>query len=227
MHGCVPFTASPTPHKHVLDSPGSRRIAITRHVPQKVRIIGGIWKRTPLPVLDLAVLRPTPNHVRETLFNWLGQQLRGFVCLDLFAGTGALGFEAASRGAQRVVMVEHHTQIITQISSIRKKLNAQTIEIVHADALQFLARLPSAEFDIVFLDPPFDSNLLRHALPFIFPLITPRGSIYVESNAPLEEVWNTQTQPKLSWSPPQGWHIVHYAHTGAVHYHLLRRKNSE
>ncbi|CAG7596577.1 16S rRNA (guanine(966)-N(2))-methyltransferase RsmD [Candidatus Vallotia tarda] len=227
----VPFAKSTIPNKRIADSRGSRHINVRRHAPQQVRLIGGIWKRTLLPVLDLVSLRPTLDIVRETLFNWLGQKLDGLVCLDLFAGTGALGFEAASRGAQRVVMVEHDARIIFQISKIQKKLNAQSIKIVQADALQLLTNLASAEFDIAFLDPPFDSDLLRRTLPFVLPLMVPSGTIYIESNTSLAGIWNTQTSPgcysALDWSFMQEWYIVRYGRTGAVHYHLIRRKSSK
>jgi 16S rRNA (guanine(966)-N(2))-methyltransferase RsmD len=209
----------------------SRRVAATRHAPHQVRLIGGIWKRTPLPVLDLAGLRPTPDRVRETLFNWLGQQLDGLVCLDLFAGTGALGFEAASRGAQRVVMVERDARAAAQLGAIRQKLDAQAIDIVQADALRLAAGLAPAGFDIVFLDPPFDADLLGRALTLVLPLVAPGGAIYVESGAPLAAVLDAQAQQGVAatpgWPSLQGWRIVRHARAGAVHYHLLRRENSE
>src|ERR1700740_2287219 len=103
-----------------------------RGKPHAIRIIGGDWKRTPLPVLDLDGLRPTPDRVRETLFNWLGQRLDGLRCLDLFAGSGRPGFEAASRGAARVVMVERSARAAAQLRSNQARLGARTIEIAEA-----------------------------------------------------------------------------------------------
>jgi 16S rRNA (guanine966-N2)-methyltransferase len=157
-----------------------------RHAPQQVRIIGGEWKRTPLPVTAVDGLRPTPDRVRETLFNWLGQTLDGLRCLDLFAGTGALGFEAASRGAARVVLVERHPRAATQLRAIKDKLGAAAVEIAEADAIRFAANLPPASFDVVFLDPPFDSGLLGNALRLTMPLVAPGGVLYVEASVPID-----------------------------------------
>src|SRR5687767_15464165 len=106
--------------------------------PNQVRIIGGQWKRTRLPVADRPGVRPTPDRVRETLFNWLGQDLSGFACLDLYAGSGALGFESASRGAQRVVMVERNPAVYAALERARDALNASSVELRRADALEFL-----------------------------------------------------------------------------------------
>ncbi len=132
-----------------------RAPAAGRGKPHTIRIIGGDWKRTPLPVLDLDGLRPTPDRVRETLFNWLGQDLEGRRCLDLFAGSGALGFEAASRGAASVVMVERHPRAAQQLRALKDKLAARAIEIAEADALRIAAGLAPRSFDVVFVDPPF------------------------------------------------------------------------
>jgi 16S rRNA (guanine966-N2)-methyltransferase len=157
-----------------------------RHAPQQVRIIGGEWKRTPLPVTAIDGLRPTPDRVRETLFNWLGQTLDGLRCLDLFAGTGALGFEAASRGAARVVLVERHPRAARQLHATKDKLDAAAVEIVEADAIRFAANLPPASFDVVFLDPPFDSDLLGKALKLTLPLVAQGGVLYVEASVPID-----------------------------------------
>jgi 16S rRNA (guanine966-N2)-methyltransferase len=157
-----------------------------RHAPQQVRIIGGAWKRTPLPVTAIDGLRPTPDRVRETVFNWLGQTLEGLRCLDLFSGTGALGFEAASRGAARVVLVERHPRAAKQLRAIKDKLGAEAVEIAEADAIRFMKSLAPASFDVVFLDPPFDSALLGDALKLAMPLVAPGGVMYVEAGAPLD-----------------------------------------
>ncbi|WP_338925863.1 16S rRNA (guanine(966)-N(2))-methyltransferase RsmD [Mycetohabitans endofungorum] len=227
----APFVAPDGAQTRAAGAAASRRVAATRHAPHQVRLIGGIWKRTPLPVLDLAGLRPTPDRVRETLFNWLGQQLDGLVCLDLFAGTGALGFEAASRGAQRVMMVERDGRAAAQLNAIRQKLDAQMIEIVQADALRLAAGLAPAGFDIVFLDPPFNAELLGRALTLALPLVAPGGAVYVESDAPLAAVRDAQAQQGVAatpgWPSLQEWRIVRHARAGAVHYHLLRRENGE
>src|SRR6185436_13738294 len=125
----------------------------------KVRIIAGEYRGRRIPVAQKADLRPTPDRVRETLFNWLGQWLDGLACLDLFAGSGALGFEAASRGAARVVMVESDGETCKTLQDFRALVGANAVEVVRGDALEYLARSP-AHFDVVFLDPPFRQNLL-------------------------------------------------------------------
>jgi 16S rRNA (guanine(966)-N(2))-methyltransferase RsmD len=139
---------------------------VTATIPHQVRIIGGAWKRTPLPVADIAGLRPTPDRVRETLFNWLThlvdlQTVRG---LDLFAGTGALGFELASRGARQVTLVEQNSALLAQLQRTRSKLEATQVEVLAGDALAVARRWPDASFDLVLLDPPFDTGLLAPAL---------------------------------------------------------------
>lgn len=189
--------------------------------PHTVRIIGGDWKRTPLPVLDLDGLRPTPDRVRETLFNWLGQRLDGWRCLDLFAGTGALGFEAASRGAGRVLMVERNAKAARQLREIRERLSAQAVEVVEADALRLAAGLPPGSFDVVFLDPPFGEALLPRVLASAAPLVAETGYLYVESGESLDSPEPDGAQA------PSGWRIVRQGKAGAVHYHLLQRENDE
>ena len=189
-----------------------------RSKPHAIRIIGGDWKRTPLPVLDLDGLRPTPDRVRETLFNWLGQRLDGLRCLDLFAGSGALGFEAASRGAARVLMVERHGKAAGQLRANQARLAPNTIEVAEADALRLAASLAPGSFDVVFLDPPFDSDLLGRALELAAPLVSAEGFLYVEAGDALDVA---QT-PALA-----GWTIVRQGKAGAVHYHLLQHENEE
>lgn len=187
--------------------------------PHSIRIIGGDWKRTPLPVLDLDGLRPTPDRVRETLFNWLGQQLYGQRCLDLFAGSGALGFEAASRGAARVLMVERSGRAVAQLKANQARLAASSIEILEADALRLAASLAPHSFDVVFLDPPFgDKPVLERALELAVALVAPGGALYVESGDALDP----SEAPALA-----GWKIVREGKAGAVRYHLLRRENEE
>jgi 16S rRNA (guanine966-N2)-methyltransferase len=187
--------------------------------PHTIRIIGGDWKRTPLPVLDLDGLRPTPDRVRETLFNWLGQDLSGQRCFDMFAGSGALGFEAASRGAARVVMAEKSSKAAAQLRANQAKLGARNIEIAEADAMRLAAGLAPGSFDVIFLDPPFgDAALLLRALDVCVPLAAADAAIYVECGDPL----NTAEIPAL-----EGWTIDREGKAGAVRYHLLRRQNEE
>src|SRR6478736_4592774 len=136
--------------------PASPRL---RTLPHQIRIIGGDWKRTRLEVPDKPGLRPTPDRVRETLFNWLGQDLGGWRCVDAFAGTGALGIEAASRGAADVLLVEAEGVLVDQLRAIVKKLDADTVRVQRGNALTVLAGLSPASVDLVFLDPPFDAGL--------------------------------------------------------------------
>jgi 16S rRNA (guanine(966)-N(2))-methyltransferase RsmD len=199
-------------------APRASGATASRGKPHTVRIIGGDWKRTPLQVLDIEGLRPTPDRVRETLFNWLGQRLDGWRCLDLFAGTGALGFEAASRGAARVLMVERNGKAARQLREIRERLSAQAVEVVEADGLKLAAGLPPGSFDLVFLDPPFGESLLPRALESSATLLAEAGYLYVESGEPLEPA----DAPALA-----GWRIVRQGKAGAVYYHLLQRENHE
>jgi 16S rRNA (guanine(966)-N(2))-methyltransferase RsmD len=185
-----------------------------RHAPQQVRIIGGLWKRSTLPVAVIDGLRPTPDRVRETVFNWLGQTLDGLACLDLFAGTGALGFEAASRGAKRVVLVERHPRAVAQLRAIKQKLSADSVDIAEADAVRFLQSQASDSVDIVFLDPPFDSRLLADVFARALNVVMPGGAVYVESKEPVEALGPL----------PEGWIVDRRGRAGLVHYHLLRRE---
>lgn len=137
----------------------------TPAVPGKVRIIAGTWRGRRLPVADVPGLRPTPDRVRETLFNWLAPLIAGSRCLDLFAGTGALGLEAASRGAAHVSLVERDPRALAVLRANVGLLAAgDTVQVVAADALAWLRSPPSAPFDLVFLDPPYDAGLLAPAL---------------------------------------------------------------
>ena len=222
-----------------------RRPRATGPAAHQVRIIGGEWKRTPLAVIDAEGLRPTPDRVRETLFNWLATEINGARCLDLFAGTGALGFEAASRGAARVLMIERNPRAAMQLKAMKAKLSTQKVEIAEADALRLGNNLEAASFDFVFLDPPFDSNLLAKALPIAARLCTPYGAIYVETSEALQvEAIAEGEKPGKGAKPGDeiidpallaaweglrtaGWQITRQGRAGAVHYHLLRRETDE
>ncbi len=148
----------------------------------EVRIIGGQWKRSKLTVVDLPGLRPTPDRVRVTLFNWLGQDLGGWRCLDAFAGSGALGFEAASRGAAEVLLLERNAGQVKRLRETAERLQATTLRIEQVDALSYMARAERARFELVFLDPPFDSGLDDAALQAAIRLVVPDGFIYLESD---------------------------------------------
>ena len=178
----------------------------------EIRIIGGLWKRSKLQVADRLGLRPTPNRVRETLFNWLGQDLTGWCCVDAFAGTGALGFEAASRGASGVWMYEQDPGLVTQLKSTQAKLQAGAVRITRGDAVAALRQLAPQSMDLVFLDPPFDSTLFDSALPAAAAVLKPAGSIYLE--AALE--W---TNERLT---PFRLKVFRHLKAGAVHAHLLK-----
>ena len=184
-----------------------------RALPREVRIIGGQWKRSKLPVADVPGLRPTPDRVRETLFNWLGQNLDGWRCLDAFAGTGALGFEAASRGAAEVVVLERDRRLVRSLVESAQRLKATGLRAECADAIAWMARTAPASFDLVFLDPPFDSDLAPPAIAAAARIVTADGWIYVEQPRPL----NAEA------GLPTGFGVVRHGRAGAVHFHLLRR----
>jgi len=184
-----------------------------RELPREVRIIGGQWKRSKLPVADHAGLRPTPDRVRETLFNWLGQDLAGWRCLDAFAGSGALGFEAASRGAEEVVLLERDRRLAASLAETKTRLKATALRIEAVDAMAWMARSAAASFELVFLDPPFDSPLLAPALTAAARLVVPQGCVYVEAGMPLAP------EPLVGL----GLKMHRQGRAGAVHFHLLQR----
>lgn len=188
----------------------------------QVRIIGGIWKRTPLPVLDALGLRPTPDRVRETVFNWINHQLPGdwsdASVLDLFAGSGALGFEAASRGAASVTMIDNHGPAVRQLEANRDKLKADNIAILRADALTLARDLAARgqRYDVIFLDPPYQQELLAKSLPLCPALLKEGGLVYAEAEAPL----STEGDAAPEWLA--GWEIVRSDKAGMVYFHLLK-----
>lgn len=181
--------------------------------PHEVRIIGGQWKRTRLPVADRPGLRPTPDRVRETLFNWLGQDLTGWKVVDAFAGTGALGLEAASRGAACVLLVEQEAAQVDALRAVVRRLSAQGVTVERGHAIGVLQRLAPASCDLVLLDPPFDANLYDQALAAAAPALRPEGWLYLEAPAAWSDedlsVWGLQVHRHLK--------------AGAVHAHLLQR----
>ena len=179
---------------------------------REVRIIGGQWKRSKLPVSDAPGLRPTPDRVRETVFNWLGQALTGWRCLDAFAGSGALGFEAASRGAVEVVLIERDRRLAVGLAAVKQRLGATGLRVENADALAWMARCTPSSFELVFIDPPFDAQLMEPALAAAARLTVPTGLVYAESGEPLG----------ASVLQLQGLAIHRQGRAGAVHFHLLR-----
>jgi 16S rRNA (guanine966-N2)-methyltransferase len=185
--------------------------------PHEVRIIGGLWKRSKLPVVDAPGLRPTPDRVRETLFNWLGQDLAGWRCLDAYAGSGALGFEAASRGAAGVVLVDRDPKLVRSLRASRERLGASQVTVEQADAIAYMRRAPAAAFDIVFLDPPFAQGLSEPALAAAGRLVVPGGFIYLEAEEALDEV--IPASPALV--------LQRRGRAGAVRFHLLQRSRAD
>ncbi|MDR1935991.1 MAG: 16S rRNA (guanine(966)-N(2))-methyltransferase RsmD [Candidatus Accumulibacter sp.] len=181
-----------------------------------VRIIGGEWRRRVLRFPDAEGLRPTPDRVRETLFNWLGQDLPGSSCLDLFAGSGALGFEAASRGAARVVMVERSAGAAAALRANAGRLAAaERVEIVQADAVKFASSRAAAapRFDVLFLDPPYNQGWLGRLAPMLPRLLADDGVIYVEAEAALDACGR--------------WRTARSGQAGRVFYHLMRNGESD
>lgn len=179
----------------------------------EVRLIGGRWKRSKLQVLDRPGLRPTPDRVRETLFNWLGQDLSGWLVLDAFAGSGALGFEAASRGAESVVLVERDGALVNNLRAAAHRLQADAVDVQSGDAMVWMQRAVGepVRFDLVFLDPPFAINLFSAAMLAASRLLSPDGLIYLEA----DRAFSDDDLP----APLRVWR---HARAGQVHYHLLR-----
>lgn len=175
----------------------------------RVRIVGGAWRSRLIDVAPAPGLRPTPDRVRETVFNWLGQDLDGQTCLDLFAGTGILGFEAASRGASRVVLIERDARAAAMLRASAAALVASQVEVVRTDAVEF-ARTTPRKFDGVFLDPPYGRGLLEAVEPFLDRLLSPNGWLYAECEQPLKQLGR--------------WTTVREGRAGQVHFHLMRGK---
>jgi 16S rRNA (guanine966-N2)-methyltransferase len=182
-----------------------------------VRIIGGQWKRSRLQVLDKPGLRPTPNRVRETLFNWLGQDLSGLRCVDAFAGSGALGFEAASRGAQQVVLVERDAALVRCLRDSQARLQAACVQVQAGDGVAYLSGCAKGSVDLVFIDPPFEANLFESALSAAARALTPTGGVYLEANRAF-------TEAALQGA---GWQLLRAGRAGQVFFHLLAQKHKE
>ena len=180
---------------------------------RQLRIIGGAWRGRRLRFPDVEELRPTPDRVRETLFNWLGPRVHGARCLDLFAGSGALGLEALSRGAAEVVFVERNTMAARALRELLSEWGAQNAHVERADALAWLGG-PARPFDIVFLDPPFAAELHREAAQRLEAggWLAPGARIYLEAPA-------REPLPEL----PEQWQPLRAKQAGEVGYHLYER----
>jgi 16S rRNA (guanine(966)-N(2))-methyltransferase RsmD len=176
----------------------------------KVRIAGGVWRSRLLRFDDATGLRPTPDRVRQTLFNWLGQELHGLRCLDLFAGTGALGFEAASRGAAKVVLVENNPAVYRNLQENARLLQAQQVEIVRGDGLVWM-NAQAQKFDVIFLDPPFGQQWLDKVLPHVARHLAEGGLVYAEAEYALADTDELE--------------VVKHGKAGNVFYHLLKSRH--
>ena len=175
---------------------------------RRVRIVGGAWRSRLVDITDSPALRPTPDRVRETLFNWLGQTLDGLACLDLFAGSGILGFEAASRGADSVTLVERDPRVHAALCRNAEKLEATRVEIVRGDALEFLSST-TRRFNVAFVDPPYRQGLIERTMPLLGRVMLPGGLAYAEAETPLD--------------PLDGWRVFKRSRAGQVHFQLLER----
>ncbi|KQO16411.1 16S rRNA (guanine(966)-N(2))-methyltransferase RsmD [Acidovorax sp. Leaf76] len=202
---------APAPAKKTSKDPAAS--AVVHKGAGEIRIIGGQWKRTRLSVARHPGLRPTPDRVRETLFNWLGQDLTGWRCLDAFAGTGALGLEAASRGAAAVQLVENDAALVAQLNTQQQRLKATTVRVTRGDGLSALQQAGPGSLDLILLDPPFGSDIFGKALQAAARAVAADGHIYLEA----PRVW---VDEELA-----DWGLVVHRHlkAGAVHAHLLRR----
>lgn len=178
----------------------------------RVRITGGAWRSRLVKVVDSPGLRPTPDRVRETLFNWLGHDLAGLDCLDLFAGTGILGFEAASRGAHKVTLVEENQRVFEALRQNAAVLGGDRLEPIRADALKFVASAAGrgCGYDLVFLDPPYRKGLLEKVAPHLAAIAKPGMRIYAEAEYGLERLGD--------------WVTVKRGHAGQVYYHLMEKE---
>ncbi len=192
-------------------APPDRR---TAHAPHEVRIIGGQWRRTRLPVADAPGLRPTPDRVRETLFNWLGQDLTGWRVVDAFAGTGALGFESASRGAAEVLLVEQDAALVAGLRALKDRLKADAVRVQRGDGVAALGARAPGSVDLVLLDPPFEApTLFAPALGAAARALQPQGFVYLEAPT----AWDDAALADA------GLAVHRHLKAGAVHAHLLRR----
>ena len=207
------YTPASTPAKSAAGSkPKAGKVVGRKTVPPgEIRIIGGLYKRSKLPVPSKPGLRPTPDRVRETLFNWLGQDLTGWRCMDVFAGTGALGFEAASRGAAAVLLCEQDPALALQLKAVQERLKAGMCRIERGDGLSALKRAAPGSLQLVLLDPPFESTFFESALQAAARAIGPTGLVYLEAPKP----WSDEELL------PLGLQVHRSGKAGAVHFHLL------
>lgn len=187
----------------------SRRSVVGKP-PGEVRVIAGHLRGSKLPVIDVPGLRPTSDRVRETLFNWLQNEIAGQQVLDLFAGTGALGFEAASRGAMAVHLLERDARVADSLRSTAERLKTAALTVETADALAWLSRPASKQFSVVFIDPPFAAELWQSVATALAPWLAEKAWIYLE------------TPLTTAFVPPAGWRVHRQGQTRDVCYTLFR-----
>lgn len=187
------------------------RISSTNKASSQIRIIAGRYRGRKLPVLDAEGLRPTTDRVKETVFNWLMPYIQDTRCLDCFSGAGSLGFEALSRGAQQVTMIELNRSAAQQLSANKALLKAENLDVLNTDALQFLASNQN-EFDLVFIDPPFRQGLAQKSIDCIAKKgLAPSALIYVETESESSDV-----------TVPDTWQLLKEKTAGQVTYRLFQ-----
>ena len=179
----------------------------------KLRIVGGKWRSRVITFPDKPDLRPTPDRIRETLFNWLAPYIEGAVCLDFFAGSGALGFEALSRGARKVVFVDHSKEVSSSLKENMKLLGESDCEIVLGEVPHHIPPLGITNFDIVFLDPPFKQGLIKASIDWLYAggYLKPNALIYIESEQELVQL-----------PIPEHWQIIQDQQTKRMRYCLVK-----
>ena len=188
--------------------------SIKKSQPGRLRIVAGIWRSRLLEIATAPGLRPTPERIRETLFNWLAPTIQGARCLDLFAGSGVLGFEALSRGAASALLVEHHAQILSCLREQVTELGLeQRCQVREADVLQWLRGKPEQAYDIIFLDPPYRQGLLAECCD----LLVAGGWVHQGSHIYLEAERELGEPP----SPP-GWSLLRSGQAGQTGYFLAQ-----
>lgn len=185
----------------------NQSVAKSKSVQNSVRINAGTWRSRLLKFPDVEGLRPTPERVRITVFNWLGQDLTGKICLDLFAGTGAFGFEALSRNAKNVTMVENARAAYQSLIQNQSLLKAENCQILNQDALRFLEH-NEEKFDVIFCDPPYNKGWLGQLFPILNQHLTENGVVYVEAEYEVESSGE--------------WQVIKQNKAGNVYYHLLK-----
>ncbi|HYN55423.1 MAG TPA: 16S rRNA (guanine(966)-N(2))-methyltransferase RsmD [Methylotenera sp.] len=183
-----------------------------------IRINAGEWRSRIIKFPDVTGLRPTPERVRQTVFNWLGQDLTGLTCLDLFAGTGVMGFEALSRGASSVTLVEKSTPAYRALIENKQLLKAEHAQVLHQDVMQFI-QSNTCKFNLIFLDPPYHQDWLPKVLPLLSTHLASDGLIYVEAEFALDKV------PDAANSWAREWKVLKQSKAGNVFYHLLKLSN--